>query len=220
MIELRNVEKFYQQGPSKSFVLRRVDATIKEGEFVSIMGPSGAGKSTLLYVIGMHDSDWTGEYHLMGMAVHKMNRKERNEVYKQNFGFVFQSYHLLDNLTVAENIEMPLTYRNIKKSEREAIVADILDRFQMVGKKDLFPNQLSGGQQQLVGIARAMVASPKVILADEPTGNLHTSQGREIMEMFKKVNEAGTTVIQVTHSEMCAGYGNRVIEIRDGWIEK
>lgn len=220
MIELRNVEKFYQQGPSKSFVLRRVDATIKEGEFVSIMGPSGAGKSTLLYVIGMHDSDWTGEYHLMGMAVHKMNRKERNEVYKQNFGFVFQSYHLLDNLTVAENIEMPLTYRNIKKSEREAIVADILDRFQMVGKKDLFPNQLSGGQQQLVGIARAMVASPKVILADEPTGNLHTSQGREIMEMFRKLNEAGTTVIQVTHSEMCAGYGNRVIEIRDGWIEK
>ncbi len=220
MIELRNVEKYYQQGPTKSFVLRRVDATIKEGEFVSIMGPSGAGKSTLLYVIGMHDSDWTGEYHLMGMAVHKMNRKERNEVYKQNFGFVFQSYHLLDNLTVAENIEMPLTYRNIKKGEREAIVADILDRFQIVGKKDLFPNQLSGGQQQLVGIARAMVASPKVILADEPTGNLHTSQGKEIMEMFKKVNDAGTTIIQVTHSEMCAGYGDRVIEIRDGWIEK
>lgn len=220
MIELRNVEKFYQQGPSRSFVLRRVDATIKEGEFVSIMGPSGAGKSTLLYVIGMHDSDWTGEYNLMGQAVHKMNRKERNEIYKQNFGFVFQSYHLLDNLTVAENIEMPLTYRNIKRSEREAIVADILDRFQIVGKKDLFPNQLSGGQQQLVGIARAMVASPKVILADEPTGNLHTSQGKEVMEMFKKVNDAGTTIIQVTHSELCASYGNRVIEIRDGWIEK
>ncbi len=220
MIELRSVEKFYQQGPSKSFVLRRVDLTIQEGEFVSIMGPSGAGKSTLLYVIGMHDSDWSGEYNLMGVPVHKMNRKERNEVYKQNFGFVFQSYHLLDNLTVAENIEMPLTYRNIKKGEREALVADILDRFQMVGKKDLFPNQLSGGQQQLVGIARAMVASPKVILADEPTGNLHTSQGKEIMEMFKKVNEAGTTVIQVTHSDLCASYGNRVIEIRDGWIEK
>ena len=220
MIELRNIEKFYQQGPSKSFVLRRVDATIKEGEFVSIMGPSGAGKSTLLYVIGMHDSDWTGEYFLMGQPVHKMNRKERNEVYKQNFGFVFQSYHLLDSLTVAENIEMPLTYRNIKKSEREAIVADVLDRFQMVGKKDLFPNQLSGGQQQLVGIARAMVASPKVILADEPTGNLHTSQGKEIMEMFKKLNDAGTTIIQVTHSDANAAYGNRVIEIHDGWIEK
>ena len=220
MIVLRNIEKFYQQGPSKSFVLRRVDATIKEGEFVSIMGPSGAGKSTLLHVIGMHDSDWTGEYFLMGQPVHKMNRKERNEVYKQNFGFVFQSYHLLDSLTVAENIEMPLTYRNIKKSEREAVVADVLDRFQMVGKKDLFPNQLSGGQQQLVGIARAMVASPKVILADEPTGNLHTSQGKEIMEMFKKLNDAGTTIIQVTHSDANAAYGNRVIEIRDGWIEK
>lgn len=220
MIELRNVEKFYQHGPSKSFVLRRVNVDIKEGEFVSIMGPSGAGKSTLLYVIGMHDGDWTGEYHLMGQAVHKMNRKDRNELYKQNFGFVFQSYHLLDNLTVAENIEMPLTYRNIKKQEREAIVADTLDRFQMVGKKDLFPNQLSGGQQQLVGIARAMVASPKVILADEPTGNLHSSQGKEIMEMFKKLNDAGTTIIQVTHSDINATYGNRIIEIRDGWIEK
>lgn len=220
MIELRNVEKAYQQGPNKSWVLRRVNVDIKEGEFVSIMGPSGAGKSTLLYVIGMHDSDWTGEYFFAGHAVHKLNRKDRNELYKQSFGFVFQSYHLLDNLTVAENIEMPLTYRNIKKGEREAIVADILDRFQIVGKKDLFPNQLSGGQQQLVGIARAMVANPKVILADEPTGNLHTSQGREIMEMFKKLNEAGTTIIQVTHSEANAAYGNRVIEIRDGWIEK
>jgi ABC-type lipoprotein export system ATPase subunit len=220
MIELRNIEKFYQHGLTKTFVLRRVNVTIKEGEFVSIMGPSGAGKSTLLYVIGMHDSDWTGEYNFMGQAVHKMNRKDRNELYKQNFGFVFQSYHLLDNLTVSENIEMPLTYRNIKKSEREAIVADTLDRFQMVGKKDLFPNQLSGGQQQLVGIARAMVANPKVILADEPTGNLHSSQGKEIMEMFKKLNDAGTTIIQVTHSDVNATYGNRVIEIRDGWIEQ
>ncbi len=219
MIELRNVEKFYQHGPAKSFVLRRVNVEIKAGEFVSIMGPSGAGKSTLLYVIGMHDSDWTGEYFLMGQPIHKMNRKDRNEVYKANFGFVFQSYHLLDNLTVAENIEMPLTYRNIRKGEREAIVADILDRFQIVGKKDLFPNQLSGGQQQLVGIARAMVASPKIILADEPTGNLHSSQGKEIMEMFKKLNDQGTTIIQVTHSEVNAGYGHRVIEIRDGWIE-
>jgi putative ABC transport system ATP-binding protein len=219
MIELRNVEKFYQHGPTKSFVLRRVNLIIKEGEFISIMGPSGAGKSTLLYVIGMHDSDWTGEYYLGGQAVHKLNRKDRNEVYKQNFGFVFQSYHLLDNLTVAENIEMPLTYRNIRKGEREAIVADILDRFQIVGKKDLFPNQLSGGQQQLVGIARAMVANPKVILADEPTGNLHTSQGKEIMEMFKKLNDSGTTIIQVTHSEANAAYSNRIVEIRDGWIE-
>jgi ABC-type lipoprotein export system ATPase subunit len=218
MIELRNIEKYYQQGPSKSFVLRRVNVSIAAGEFVSIMGPSGAGKSTLLYVIGMHDSDWTGEYDLMGQAVHRMNRKERNELYKANFGFVFQSYHLLDDLTVAENIEVPLTYRNVRRSEREAIVADILDRFQIVGKKDLFPNQLSGGQQQLVGVARAMVASPKIILADEPTGNLHSSQGREIMEMFKKLNDEGTTIIQVTHSEANAAYGNRVIEIRDGWI--
>ncbi len=220
MIELRQVEKYYQQGPARTFVLRRVNVTIQQGEFVSIMGPSGAGKSTLLYVIGMHDSDWTGEYDFLGQPVHKLNRKDRNELYKQNFGFVFQSYHLLDSLTVAENIEMPLTYRNIRKADREAIVADTLDRFQIVGKKDLFPNQLSGGQQQLVGIARAMVANPKVILADEPTGNLHTSQGREIMEMFKKLNEAGTTIIQVTHSDANAAYGNRVIEIRDGWIEK
>lgn len=220
MIELKNIEKSYAQGASRSFVLRRVDVTIQQGEFVSIMGPSGAGKSTLLYVIGMHDADWTGEYFFAGQAIHKMSRKDRNELYKSNFGFVFQSYHLLDTLTVAENIEMPLTYRNMRKSEREAVVADTLDRFQIVGKKDLFPNQLSGGQQQLVGIARAMVASPKVILADEPTGNLHSSQGKEIMEMFKKLNEAGTTIIQVTHSEVNATYGNRVIEIRDGWIEK
>jgi len=220
MIELRQVEKYYQQGPARTFVLRRVNVTIQQGEFVSIMGPSGAGKSTLLYVIGMHDSEWTGEYDFLGQPVHKLNRRDRNELYKQNFGFVFQSYHLLDSLTVAENIEMPLTYRNIRKADREAIVADTLDRFQIVGKKDLFPNQLSGGQQQLVGIARAMVANPKVILADEPTGNLHTSQGREIMEMFKKLNEAGTTIIQVTHSDANAAYGNRVIEIRDGWIEK
>jgi putative ABC transport system ATP-binding protein len=220
MIELKNIEKSYAQGASRNFVLRRVDLTIQAGEFVSIMGPSGAGKSTLLYVIGMHDADWTGEYLFAGQAIHKMNRRDRNELYKLNFGFVFQSYHLLDTLTVAENIEMPLTYRNMRKSDREAIVADTLDRFQIVGKKDLFPNQLSGGQQQLVGIARAMVASPKVILADEPTGNLHSSQGKEIMEMFKKLNEAGTTIIQVTHSEVNATYGNRVIEIRDGWIEK
>ena len=167
MIELKNVEKSFAQGVRRNFVLHRVDVTIKEGEFVSIMGPSGAGKSTLLYVIGMHDADWTGEYYFGGEAIHKMNRKDRNELYKRNFGFIFQSYHLLDTLTVAENIEMPLTYRNIRKVEREAVVADTLDRFQMVGKKDLFPNQLSGGQQQLVGIARAMVANPKVILVTD-----------------------------------------------------
>jgi ABC-type lipoprotein export system ATPase subunit len=220
MIVLREVEKYYQQGLSRTYVLRRIHLEIAAGDFVSIMGPSGAGKSTLLHVLGMHDSDWSGEYHFDGQAVHKMGRKQRSELYKQNFGFVFQSYHLLDTLTVAENIEVPLTYRNVKKSERQAIVADLLDRFQMVGKKDLFPNQLSGGQQQLVGIARAMVANPKVILADEPTGNLHSSQGREIMEMFKRINDAGTTIVQVTHSDANAAYGNRVIEIQDGWITK
>jgi len=220
MIRLRNIEKFFQQGASKSFVLRRIDLDIREGEFVSIMGPSGAGKSTLLHLIGMHDADWTGEYHLLDFAVHKLKRNDRMELYKKYFGFVFQSYHLLDSLTVYENLEVPLSYRNVKRAEREAIVADALDRFNMVGKKDLFPNQLSGGQQQLVGIARAMIANPKVILADEPTGNLHTSQGREIMEMFKKLNDAGTTIVQVTHSEVNASYGHKVIEIEDGWIKE
>ncbi|MCX6598266.1 MAG: ABC transporter ATP-binding protein [Acidobacteria bacterium] len=218
MIELRNIEKFYQHGPSKSFVLRKVNADIKEGEFVSIMGPSGAGKSTLLHLIGMYDSEWTGEYRFLDFEVHKLNKKQRGELYKQYFGFVFQSYHLLDNLTVYENLEIPLSYRNIRKSERESIVADALDQFHIVGKKDLFPNQLSGGQQQLVAVARAMIASPKVLLADEPTGNLHTSQGKEIMEMFRTLNQKGTTVIQVTHSEVNAGYGHRVIQIEDGWI--
>lgn len=219
MISLRNVEKFFQHGPTKTFVLRRVNLEIKEGDFISIMGPSGAGKSTLLHVLGMHDMAWAGEYFLLDHAVHAMKRNDRMELYKKYFGFVFQSYHLLDNLTVYENLEIPLSYRNIKKSERESIVADALDRFNIVGKKDLFPNQLSGGQQQLVGIARAMVAHPKVILADEPTGNLHSSQGREIMEMFKKLNEAGTTIIMVTHSEANATYSNRIIEIEDGWIK-
>lgn len=219
MISLRNVEKFFQHGPTKTFVLRRVNLEIKEGEFISIMGPSGAGKSTLLHVLGMHDMAWAGEYFLLDFAVHAMKRNDRMELYKKYFGFVFQSYHLLDNLTVYENLEIPLSYRNIKKSERESIVADALDRFNIVGKKDLFPNQLSGGQQQLVGIARAMVANPKVILADEPTGNLHSSQGREIMEMFKKLNEAGTTIIMVTHSEANAAYSHRIIEIEDGWIK-
>ena len=219
MIRLRSVEKYFEQGPSRSYVLRRVDLDIAEGEFVSIMGPSGAGKSTLLHIIGMHDMSWTGEYHFYEHAIHKLSKKDRSEVYKKYFGFVFQSYHLLDSLTVYENLDVPLGYRNIRKQERDAMVCDVLDKFNIVGKKDLFPNQLSGGQQQLVGIARAVIAHPKVILADEPTGNLHTSQGDEIMELFKKLNQQGTTIIQVTHSERNASYGNRVIEIRDGWIE-
>ncbi len=218
MISLRNIEKFFQHGPSKSFVLRRVNLEIREGEFLSIMGPSGAGKSTLLHLIGMHDSDWTGEYDLMDHAVHRLSKKDRSELYKRYFGFVFQSYHLLDNLTVYENLEIPLSYRNYKRSERESIVADALDKFNIVGKKDLYPNQLSGGQQQLVGVARAMIANPKVILADEPTGNLHSNQGREVMELFRKLNDEGTTIIQVTHSETNASYGHRVIQIEDGWI--
>ena len=218
MIQLRNVEKYFEHGPTKTFVLRRINLEIKEGEFVSIMGPSGAGKSTLLHLLGMHDSNWTGEYHLMGQPVHRLNKKDRMELYKKYFGFVFQSYHLLDSLTVYENLDIPLSYRNIKKSERDSIVCDVLDRFQIVGKKDLFPNQLSGGQQQLVAVARAVIANPKVILADEPTGNLHSSQGKEIMELFKRLNDEGTTIIQVTHNEKNAEYGHRIIEIVDGWI--
>src|SRR5713101_7110029 len=218
MIVLRNVEKYFEHGPTKTFVLRRINAEIKEGEFVSIMGPSGAGKSTLLHLLGMHDSSWTGEYFLMGQPVHKLNKKDRMELYKKYFGFVFQSYHLLDSLTVYENLDIPLSYRNIKKSERDSIVCDVLDRFQIVGKKDLYPNQLSGGQQQLVAIARAIVATPKIILADEPTGNLHSAQGKEIMELFQSLNAAGTTIIQVTHSETNASFGSRVIHLRDGWV--
>ncbi len=220
MIRLRNVEKFFQHGATKTFVLRRIDVDIQEGDFVSIMGPSGAGKSTLLHLIGMHDTAWTGEYHFLDYPIHAIKKKDRDEIYKKYFGFVFQSYHLLDSLTVYENLEIPLSYRNVRKSERDAAVCDVLDRFQMVGKKDLFPNQLSGGQQQLVGVARAIIANPKVILADEPTGNLHSSQAKEIMEVFRKLNESGTTIIQVTHSESNASYGKRVIQIADGWIEK
>lgn len=218
MIQLRNIEKHFEHGPTKTFVLRRINLDIQEGEFVSIMGPSGAGKSTLLHLMGMHDTAWTGEYNFFDHAVHKMKKNDRMEICKKYFGFVFQSYHLLDSLTVYENLEIPLSYRNMKKAERDAVVCDALDRFQMVGKKDLFPNQLSGGQQQLVGIARAMVANPKVILADEPTGNLHSSQAKEIMEKFKELNSGGTTIIQVTHSESNASYGSRVIELVDGWV--
>jgi putative ABC transport system ATP-binding protein len=218
MIQLRNVEKYFEHGPTKTFVLRRVNVTIKEGEFVSIMGPSGAGKSTLLHVIGMHDSAWSGEYHLLDFPIHQLRKKDRDELYKKFFGFVFQSYHLLDHLTVYENLDVPLSYRDIRKSERDSMVCDILDRFNIVGKKDLYPNQLSGGQQQLVAVARAVIANPKVVLADEPTGNLHSSQGREIMELFKRLNDGGTTIVQVTHSETNAGYGSRVIQLKDGWV--
>ena len=218
LIALRNIEKSYAHGTSRTYVLRRISLDIKEGEFVSIMGPSGAGKSTLLHIIGMHDSAWTGEYYFLDQPVHKLGAKERARLHKQHIGFVFQSYHLLDHLTVYENLDIPLSYRDIKKSERESLVGDVLDKFSIVGKKDLYPNQLSGGQQQLVAVARAVISTPKVILADEPTGNLHSSQGREIMELFKKLNEGGTTIIQVTHSEANAAYGSRIINLRDGWI--
>ncbi|HEX8775357.1 MAG TPA: ABC transporter ATP-binding protein [Pyrinomonadaceae bacterium] len=220
MIQTRNVEKFYEHGVQKTYVLRRVDIDIEEGEFVSIMGPSGSGKSTLLHILGMHDSAWTGEYYFMGHPVHKLGKKERAQLHKQYMGFVFQSYHLLDHLTVYENLEIPLSYKDIKKSDRDSTVADTLDRFQIVGKKDLYPNQLSGGQQQLVGVARAVIMSPKLILADEPTGNLHSSQGKEIMELFKRLNDQGVTIIQVTHSEQNASYGNRIIKLQDGWVVK
>ena len=218
MIKLNNIEKSYRHGLSQTFVLRRVNAEIKQGDFVSIMGPSGAGKSTLLHILGMHDSAWTGEYWLFEDPVHQLSAKDRMRVQKQHIDFVFQSYHLLDNLTVYENIDLPLSYRDVKKTEREGMVADILDRFNIVGKKDLFPNQLSGGQQQLVAIARAVVAKPTLILADEPTGNLHSDQGKEIMELFRRLNDAGTTIVQVTHSKENASYGRRVINLKDGWI--
>ena len=218
MIELRNVEKFYETGAGRTYVLRRVDLDVREGEFVSIMGPSGSGKTTLLSILGFLDSAWHGEYHFMGNPVHKMNHKQRAELHKRHVGFVFQSYHLIDGLTVKENLEVPLSYRDMRRNESEALVADALDRFNIVGKKDLYPSQLSGGQQQLVALARAVIHSPKLILADEPTGNLHSSQGREIMELFKRLNDEGTTIIQVTHSEQNAAFGNRVVELADGWI--
>ena len=218
LIALHNVEKSYPSGGGQVFVLRRITFEIASGEFVTIMGPSGAGKSTLLSILGMLDSAWTGEYYFQGKPVHALSVKQRNALNKQHVGFVFQQYHLLDDLTVAENLDIPLSYRNIKKSEREAIVADTLDRFQIVGKKDLYPRQLSGGQQQLVAVARATIAGPRLILADEPTGNLHSSQAREIMELFRKLNRQGTTIIQVTDSEENAAYGNRVIQRKDGWI--
>jgi len=218
MISLRNIEKFYETGIGKTFVLRRITFDIKPGEFISIMGPSGAGKSTLLHILGMHDSSWTGEFTFDDQPVHKLDRGKRMNLRNRNIGFVFQNYHLLDHMSVYENLEIPLSYRDIKKSERESIVCDVLDRFQIVGKRNLYPTQLSGGQQQLVGIARAIIHNPRLILADEPTGNLHSEQGKEIMDMFKRLNDQGTTIIQVTHSEFNASYGNRIIHLRDGWI--
>jgi len=220
MIRLANLEKFYESGAGRFYVLRRVNLEIKEGDFVTIMGPSGAGKSTLLSILGMLDGAWHGEFHLYDHAVHRMKPRDRIELNKKYIGFVFQSYHLLDDLTVYENLDVPLSYRNIKGSERASIVCDTLDRFQIVGKKDLYPNQLSGGQQQLVAVARAVVANPKLILADEPTGNLHSGQAREIMELFRKLNNEGATIIQVTHSEVNASYGHRTIFLRDGWVER
>jgi ABC-type lipoprotein export system ATPase subunit len=219
IVSTRGVEKSFPVGPGQTYVLRRITLDIKPGEFVSIMGPSGAGKSTLLHILGMHDAAWSGEYFFMGQPIHSLAPKQRAAIQKRNIGFVFQSYHLLDDLTVYENIELPLSYRDVPKSERQSIVADTLDRFGIVAKKDLYPSQLSGGQQQLVGVARAVVANPSVILADEPTGNLHSSQGQEIMELFKTLNEQGTTIVQVTHSETNAAYGSRVIKLRDGFME-
>ena len=219
MIKLRHIERFFPLAKEKFFyVLRDINVDIAEGEFVSIMGPSGAGKSSLLHILGMHDHDWSGEYFLSDVAVHPLKAKERAALRNEQIGFVFQQYHLLDDLTVYENLEIPLSYRKVNRSERESIVADTLDRFQIVGKKDLYPGQLSGGQQQLVGVARAIISNPKLLLADEPTGNLHSSQGEEIMNLFKKLNAEGMTIVQVTHSEKNAGYGNRGIQLRDRWI--
>ena len=218
LISVRSLEKSYAHGASRTWVLRRISLDIKDGEFVSIMGPSGAGKSTLLHIFGMHDSEWAGEYYFGGQPVHRLAPKDRARLHKQHIGFVFQSYHLLDHLTVYENLDVPLSYRDVRKPDRDSMVCDVLDRFNIVGKKDLYPSQLSGGQQQLVAVARAVIANPKVILADEPTGNLHSSQGREIMELFKRLNAEGTTIIQVTHSETNAAYGSRIIQLKDGWL--
>src|SRR5512146_855891 len=218
MIELRNLERAYKTAAGTTYVLRRINLEIREGEFVTVMGPSGAGKTTLLSILGMLDDGWTGEFDFLGHAVHTLNRKQRADLNRKYIGFVFQSYHLLDNLTVYENLDVPLSYRDVPRKQRASLVCDVLDRFQIVGKKDLYPNQLSGGQQQLVGIARAVVGNPKLILADEPTGNLHSSQAKEIMELFRRLNDEGTTIIQVTHSELNASYGHRIIQLFDGWI--
>jgi len=219
MIKLRGITKFYSTGYVKTFVLRNITLDFAEGEFVTVMGPSGAGKSTLLHILGMLDTPSEGEYFFYDQPVHRMTERQLTELHKHHLGFVFQSYHLIDDLTVYENLETPLLYKKIKAAERKALVADALDRFSIVGKKDLFPSQLSGGQQQRVAIARALITKPKLILADEPTGNLNSREGKEVMEMFKELNQAGTTIIQVTHSELNAAYGRRTIHLLDGWIQ-
>ena len=218
MIQLKNIDRSYKTGAGRTWVLRRVNLDIREGEFITVMGPSGAGKSSLLNVLALLDDQWAGEYWFREQAVHNLKRKQRGELAKLNVGMVFQSYHLLDDLTVAENIDLPLSYKDIPRGRRQSLVADTLDRFQIVAKKDLYPSQLSGGQQQLVGIARAVIHKPPLLLADEPTGNLHSGQAKEIMELFRDLNQAGTTIVQVTHSEANAAYGNRTIQLRDGWL--
>ena len=218
MIQLKNLERSYKTPAGQFWVLRRVNLDISEGEFITIMGPSGAGKSSLLNALALLDDAWGGEYWFRGQAVHELKRKQRADLAKKNIGMVFQSYHLLDDLTVRENIDLPLSYKDIPSRQRQAMVADTLDRFQIVAKKDLFPSQLSGGQQQLVGVARAVIHKPPLLLADEPTGNLHSSQAKDIMELFKELNQQGTTIVQVTHSEANAAYGSRTIQMRDGWL--
>ncbi|MCG6913525.1 ABC transporter ATP-binding protein [bacterium BMS3Abin03] len=219
MIKLKNIEKYYTNKFLKTYVLRNINLEVEEGSFISVMGPSGSGKSTLLNIIGMLDTPSDGEYFFFDEPVHKLSERKLSDLHKNYIGFVFQQYHLIDELTVYENLETPLLYQKVKGSERKGKVAEVLDRFNMVAKKDLFPNQLSGGQQQLCAIARAIIAEPKLILADEPTGNLHSDQGKEIMELLKKLNEQGTTIIQVTHSKENAAYGQKIIRLFDGWIE-
>ena len=218
MIQLKHLERSYKTPAGQTWVLRRVNLEIREGEFITVMGPSGAGKSSLLNVLALLDDAWEGEYWFREEAVHDLKRKQRAELAKRNVGMVFQSYHLLDDLTVQENIDLPLSYKDIPRKERQSLVADTLDRFQIVAKKDLYPSQLSGGQQQLVGIARAVIHKPALLLADEPTGNLHSTQAKEIMELFRDLNQQGTTIVQVTHSEANAAYGRRTIQLRDGWM--
>jgi putative ABC transport system ATP-binding protein len=218
MIQLRNIDRSYKTGAGQTWVLRRVSLDIREGEFITVMGPSGAGKSSLLNVLALLDDQWKGEYWFREQAVHDLKRKQRSELAKLNVGVVFQSYHLLDDLTVQENLDLPLSYKDIHRARRQSLVADTLDRFQIVAKKDLFPSQLSGGQQQLVGVARAVIHKPPLLLADEPTGNLHSGQAKEIMELFRELNQQGTTIVQVTHSEANAACGNRTIQLRDGWL--
>jgi putative ABC transport system ATP-binding protein len=218
MIQLKNVERSYKTAAGQTWVLRRINLEIREGEFIIVMGPSGAGKSSLLNALALLDDQWAGEYWFREQAVHGMKRKARADLAKRNIGMVFQSYHLLDDLTVQENIDLPLSYKDVPRHQRQSLVADVLDKFQIVAKKDLYPSQLSGGQQQLVGVARAVIHKPALLLADEPTGNLHSAQAKEIMELFRELNQHGTTIVQVTHSEVNAAYGTRILQLRDGWL--